>query len=135
MNELKQEQKRFAVIIAGSRTFNNYELLRKKCDLYFRDRKPTAIICGEAKGADTLGKRYAEENDIPVLSFPADWKKHGKMAGILRNEDMGRNAEALIAFWDGESRGTANMIQVAKNLGIPFRVVRFDKEGFEAFVE
>jgi hypothetical protein len=68
------------------------------------------IVCGEARGADSLGRRWAIENNIPVASFPADWNKYGCSAGIRRNEWMGSYADYVIAFWDGESRGTKHMI-------------------------
>lgn len=116
---------RFAVIIAGTRTFANYQLLCEKCDLFFSSKKPTAIICGEARGADSLGKYYAKEHGIPVESFPADWEKHGKKAGYIRNKEMAEHADALIAFWDGESRGTKNMIDLARQYKIPYRIVRY----------
>ena len=115
----------FQVIIAGTRTFTDYELLSVKCDVFFSSKQPTAIICGMARGADLLGKRYAEENGFPVLEYPADWKHYGKKAGYLRNSQMLEVADALVAFWDGESRGTKNMIDIARNKGIPVRVVKY----------
>ena len=117
----------FAVIIAGTRTFEDYELLCRECDIFFLQKKPTHIICGEARGADTLGKKYAEERGIPVLSFPADWKAHGKAAGYIRNKQMAERGDALVAFWDGKSRGTKNMIDLAHKANIPVRVVRYDQ--------
>ena len=113
----------FRVIIAGSRGFSDYDLLCEKCDKIFSRRKPTAILCGEARGADLLGKRYAEEHSIPVKSFPADWDKYGKSAGFVRNKIMGDNADALVAFWDGKSTGTLHMIKVAADKDIPIRVI------------
>lgn len=113
----------FRVIIAGGREFNDYELLSTKCDFFFSNRRPTAIVCGEARGADTLGKRYAKEHGIPVRSFPADWNTYGKKAGYIRNEEMAQNADALIAFWDGKSPGTKNMIELAQKKGLAYRVV------------
>jgi len=115
----------FNVIIAGTRTFSDYQLLCEKCDYYFQNCEPTAIICGEAKGADTLGKRYAKERNIKVLSFPADWDRYGKSAGYRRNQQMAENAQALIVFWDGISRGTKNMIDIAVSKGLPCRIVRY----------
>ena len=115
----------FQVIIAGSRTFNNYDLLCRKCDYYFLKRKPTAILCGEARGADLLGKRYALEHGIKVLYFPANWDRDGKSAGFLRNREMAENADALIAFWDGESKGTQHMIRLAQDKKLPVRVVKY----------
>ena len=117
------EHESFSVIIAGSRGFSDYDLLCEKCDKIFSRRKPTLILCGEAKGADLLGKRYAKEHGIPVQSFPAQWDEYGKAAGMIRNKQMLAFADALVAFWDGESRGTENMLDIAANKGIPVRVI------------
>ena len=120
---------RFAVIIAGTRTFDDFDLLCRKCDVFFSDKKPTAIICGEARGADTLGRRYAEDHGISVESYPADWDHYGRSAGFIRNKEMASRADALVAFWDGKSRGTKNMIEIARSKGIPIRVVMIEQEG------
>lgn len=117
---------RFAVIIAGTRTFSDYKMLCERCDFFFSRQTPTAIICGEARGADSLGRKYAEEHGIAVESFPANWKKYGRSAGYIRNQEMADHADALIAFWDGKSRGTKNMIDIAKKKGIPIRVVMIE---------
>ena len=116
-------KEKFAVIIAGSRTFDGYELLCEKCDLFFSRRKPTLILCGEAEGADTLGKKYAFDRGLAVEPHPADWRKNGRGAGYMRNREMLKTADALVAFWDGSSRGTKHMIDIAKEAGIPVRVV------------
>lgn len=113
------------VIIAGSRGFCNYDLLCRKCDRFFSRETPSAILCGEAKGADSLGRRYAQERGIPVLSFPADWKKYGKRAGYIRNEEMAKSADALVAFWNGHSHGTKHMIDLARQYKLALRVVYF----------
>lgn len=119
----------FQVIIAGSRDFADYKLLQSKCDLFFQEKRPTAIISGLARGADMLGARYAQEREIPVLKFPADWECLGKRAGMVRNLQMLEVADAVIAFWDGQSRGTAHTINEAKKRGLPLRVVRYQKGG------
>lgn len=115
----------FQVIIAGSRDFADYGLLQAKCDQFFRDKRPTAIISGLARGADTLGARYARERGIQVLEFPADWERLGRRAGMVRNLQMLEAANAVVAFWDGQSRGTAHTINEAKKKGLPLRVVRY----------
>lgn len=101
----------FQVIIAGGRDFADYGLLQAKCDQFFREKPPTAIISGAARGADTLGARYARERGVPVLEFPADWVRLGKRAGMVRNLQMLDSADAVVAFWDGQSRGTAHYDQ------------------------
>ena len=72
-----------------------------------------------------LGKRYANEQGIPVESYPADWNRHGRSAGYIRNHEMLENADALIAFWDGRSKGTKNMIDIAMRAGKAVRIVRY----------
>lgn len=114
----------FKVIVAGSRDFSDYLLLCHKCDIFFSKKKPSHIISGNARGADILGKQYAEEHDIPCIVMPAEWDRYGKRAGYIRNQQMLDEADALIAFWDGRSRGTQHMIDIARDKGIPVRVVR-----------
>jgi len=102
------------VIIAGSRTCSDHESIIvsiKEADIDI-----TEVVCGEASGADKLGKEWAEKNSIPVKSFPADWNKYGKSAGPIRNKEMAKYADSLIAIWDGSSRGTKNMINEMNKL-------------------
>lgn len=116
----------FRVIVAGGRDYDDYDKMKESLDYFFQNKKPTSIVCGEAKGADKLGRKYAEENGIQVDSFPADWENEGKSAGYKRNERMSKNADALVAYWDGESRGTANMIELMKNMGKPVKIVYYE---------
>ena len=113
------------VIIAGGRDFSDYERLREKVEFFLSLKEDVKVVCGEACGADTLGKRLANEKGWEVLSYPADWDKHGKSAGYKRNEEMARNADALIAFWDGKSKGTKHMIDIARECNLPARIVKY----------
>lgn len=97
------------VIVAGTRTFEDYDFLKKV--LSEPEYNITELVSGRSKGADQLGERYAKENNIPLKLFPADWENLGRKAGPIRNEQMAEYGDMLIAFWDGESRGTKNMIQ------------------------
>ncbi|WP_316869065.1 SLOG family protein [Ralstonia wenshanensis] len=113
------------VIVAGSRT------VEEKDVRYALDTCPwigfaTAIVSGTARGADRFGEQWAIDNNIPIDRFPADWKAYGKKAGPVRNEEMAKHAEALIAVWDGESRGTASMIDLAEKYGLRVEIVRTD---------
>lgn len=112
------------IIVAGGRNFKDYTLLRQKLDFYFQNITPV-VVCGEAKGADELGKRYAESHGIEVVSMPADWNKYGKSAGYRRNREMAEIADGLVAFWDGESKGTKHMIDTMTSLGKMVRIVRY----------
>ena len=99
---------KYKVIVAGCRDFADYELLKEKCDFYLQNKKPEiiVIVSGHASGADTLGERYAQERGYETEVYPADWKTNGRAAGPIRNAQMAAVADALIAFWDGKSRGT-----------------------------
>lgn len=109
-------------IIAGSRTFADYVMLHREC----MQHPITEVVSGGAPGADRLGERWAEARALPVTKFPADRSKHGRKAGPIRNEKMARYAEALVAFWDGESKGTKNMIDLALKYGLKVNVVQFE---------
>ena len=118
----------FRVIVAGSRGFKNYQLLEKTLDDFLQDQKePTRILCGMAHGADELGFLYAYWHNYEIEKHPAKWNIHGKRAGFIRNEEMAKNADALVAFWDGKSHGTKDMIQRAKEHGLGIKVIRYDK--------
>lgn len=110
-------------IIAGSRTINDLELL--KTVINESNFTITEVICGNAKGVDLLGKKWAGDHSIPVRLFPPKWDELGKKAGIIRNIDMAEHADALIAIWDGKSRGTKHMIDTAKkkNLKVYVHIV------------
>jgi hypothetical protein len=82
----------------------------------------TEIVSGTARGVDRDGEYYATCNNIAVKHFPADWDAHGKAAGHIRNRQMAEYADALVAVWDGKSRGTKNMIDTMKKLGKPVYV-------------
>jgi hypothetical protein len=118
------------LIIAGSRNFENYELLKSSLDEFIEinsmgDPDPgVLIISGLAKGADLLGVQYANQKGYKVEEFPANWKL-GRSAGPKRNLEMAKSANACIAFWDGVSKGTANMIELAKRHQLKLLVVNY----------
>lgn len=112
------------VIVAGGRDFDNKSLLSYVLGLRLSP-KNTVIISGGAKGADKWGEAYAKKHGIPVEVYPADWKRFGKSAGYRRNTDMALVATHLIAFWDGKSRGTRHMIDIATSKGLNVEVVRY----------
>lgn len=121
------------IIVAGTRTFSDYELLRSKLDDFVsklkqkHPDKQVVIITGAAKGADKLGSLYARNHNIPLKEFPADWNTYGRAAGPIRNQQMSDYAlhevPVLIVFWDGESRGTKNMINIAKRHNVQTEIV------------
>lgn len=123
------------LIVVGSRTFNNYALLKEECDKAIKDMMDydkyyiIHIVSGGAKGADNLAERYSKENDYDMIVFPAEWDKYGKSAGYKRNVKMQEEISQYpnrmcIAFWDGVSKGTQHNFELCKRYGIELRIVR-----------
>lgn len=109
-------------IIAGGRDVTSHGYLVKA--LLNCGWRPTVVLSGAARGADTLGEEWACMCGILLEKYPANWNEHGKRAGFLRNTAMAENAEALIALWDGQSHGTAHMIESARRCGLRVHVER-----------
>lgn len=99
------------VIIAGSRDIVDKDDVRSAVISFMKIQEIDEVVSGCARGVDRLGEIFAEANNIPIKKFPADWNKHGKAAGSIRNDQMADYADACIAVWDGESRGTKHMIR------------------------
>lgn len=110
------------IAIIGSRNFTNYKLLQEILEQY--KPKITLVVSGAAKGADSLGEKWALENNIQTLIFPADWNQYGKRAGFIRNEDIIKNCDCCVAFWDGESKGTKHSLSLCKKYNKPVKIVQ-----------
>lgn len=110
------------VIIAGGRDFNHFNMLTKFCDTILANVEEVEIVSGTANGADSLGEQYAKLRGFKVTRFPADWDKFGKAAGYKRNAQMAGYSDALIAFWDGKSKGTKHMIDLANEMNLKIRI-------------
>jgi len=116
----------FRLIIAGSRTFTDYPLMKKKMDfLLSKTEDEVVILCGKARGADALGERYARERGYEIEYYPADWDRYGKAAGAIRNEEMCKSADAITVFWDGSSPGTRNVLKLAEKYNLDIKICRF----------
>jgi len=116
------------VIIAGSRNFDDFELLEQEVDKILDHMNLSVdieIVSGKARGADELGESFAEKYGLNVKHFPADWDKFGTSAGYIRNAEMAKYADVLIAFWDGKSLGTRHMIKSAEKKGLEVHVIRY----------
>lgn len=98
------------VIIAGSRSFDDYQRLARVMDAAREPYEITEIISGGAGGADRLGERWAASRGIPIRLCLAQWKAFGKAAGFLRNQEMADLGDLLVLFWDGQSRGSRDML-------------------------
>lgn len=109
----------FKVIVAGSRSFTDYDLASYVLSKAFQNRKPDYIVCGMARGADSVGHQWAIDNHVALYEFPADWQRYGKAAGYNRNVRMAEVADAVVVFWDGESRGSKHMIDIARRKKLP----------------
>lgn len=120
-----EKDKEYKVGIVGSRTFNDYELLKNTMDKLSTLLKISHVVSGGANGADKMGEQWAKENNIPTIIFIPDWKKYGKRAGFLRNEDIIKESDVVIAFWDGISHGTKHDIDLAKAANKPIKIIRF----------
>ena len=121
--------KNLKIIVAGSRYFNDYIKLKNTLDrfnLLIKNKgyEINQIISGTCKGADLLGERYAKENNIDIVRFPAKWYTYGKKAGYLRNLEIGEYGDILVAFPVGESKGTYNMIDIMKKLNKKYVIIK-----------
>lgn len=116
-------RKNMKLAVIGSRSFNDYDLLKTNLDV-IKD-KITEIVSGGAKGADSLARKYAQENSIALKEFIPDWEKFGKSAGFRRNKDIVGYCDSLVAFHDGISKGTQHSLNIAEELGKKYFVVLF----------
>ncbi len=99
------------VIVAGSRTITDYPTVSKA--IRESNINVGRMVSGTAKGPDLLGEKYATINNIPIVRFKPYWES-GKGAGYHRNAEMAKYADVLIAIWDGKSKGTKHMVDIAE---------------------
>ncbi len=109
------------IAVVGSRAFDDYERMSKILIKYI----PFILISGGAHGADALAERFANEHKLVSMIYPAKWDKYGKRAGFIRNTKIVEEADLVIAFWDGESRGTESTINLADQMNKKVIVERF----------
>jgi hypothetical protein len=105
------------VAIVGSRGITDYELVKRAVGQ--SGFLITSVISGGAIGVDSLARQYAWIHGLPFTEYPADWDKYGKRGGFIRNNQMADEADAVISIWDGESRGTAHMLECAVQRKLP----------------
>ena len=118
----------FKLIVAGGRDFLDYALLEEAlmelATVTYTD-KAVSIVSGMARGADAMGVKFATKHCVNLYEFPANWDKYGKRAGFIRNEEMAKFSDGLLAFWDGQSKGTLHMIQTMRLAGKSVHVIRY----------
>ena len=105
------------VLVTGGRDFSDRALLVKVLDTLHERHAFTLLIHGDARGADRLAGGWAEGRGVQVLACPADWAKHGRAAGPIRNGEMLRHEPNLLVAFPG-GKGTANMTELAKKAGL-----------------
>ncbi|MHA1302510.1 MAG: DUF2493 domain-containing protein [Candidatus Heimdallarchaeaceae archaeon] len=113
--------------IVGGRNFNDYEKLEDAMQFFHIEdfQEVSVIISGGAKGADSLGERYAENWNIQIKQFLPEWNKYGKAAGFIRNQQIVDACDMVLAFWDGESKGTKDTIDKARKAKKPTFIYYF----------
>ncbi|WP_298107354.1 hypothetical protein [uncultured Bacteroides sp.] len=117
-SEIKEE---YRVIIAGSSSFCDYDMFKKKCENYLSNEKNSytiTLLCGTSACTEDFIRRYGFENFMNVEEYQANWDRYGQTAGYKSNEIMIKRADALIAFWDGKGRMTEHLIKLAKEHGL-----------------
>jgi len=110
------------VLVTGGRDFVDWQLLCETLDGLHSERQFTLLIHGDAKGADRLAGEWAKIRDVEIHASPADWKKHGRAAGPIRNREMLKEEPQLVVAFPG-GKGTADMVAVATKAGIEVVVV------------
>ena len=126
----------FNLVIAGSRSFIDLPLCTEATNQFLNmiarmvAGQEVVIVSGTAKGGDLTGEHYATLTRRRVIRMPADWDKEGRAAGFSRNERMAQIANACIVFWENKSKGSAHMIDLAKQRGIPTAVVEPHSGGY-----
>ena len=118
------------ILIAGSRSYNDYEEFRDIMNFICKDYNDIEIVSGGAHGADFLAEKYAKEYKLKLTVFKAQWDLYGKSAGYKRNIEMQNYisqspSRLCVCFWDGESKGTKHMIDLAMRYGLEVHVVNF----------
>lgn len=114
------------IVVSGCRNYCNYTEVKKYIDICISKIKTEytlIFVSGTCKGADSLGERYALENNYGLEKYPAEWDKFGRSAGPRRNKIMAEIGDYFICFWDGKSTGTKSMIDYATELKKPIRII------------
>lgn len=117
------------LIIAGTRTFQDYELLKHEVKKFILENnilRPLSIVSGKATGADSLGEQFAREYNFPIIEMPANWNEYGKRAGPIRNEEMAKISQYCIIFHDGQSKGSLNMKDNCIKYKLIYKIITYE---------
>ena len=119
------------IAVVGGRSFNNYSFLKNVLhstiqeEVVKKDQQVSKIISGGATGTDLLAEKYASEFNLETTIFLPNWKKFGKSAGVIRNQDIIQNSDIVVAFWNGISRGTKSSIELSKKYKKKLIIARY----------
>ena len=116
------------IAIVGSRTFKDYNAMHAFIEEMLATMESStieAVVSGGARGADSLAERYAQERGLQMIVVPTEWKKYGRRAGFIRNVDIFRECDVCFAFWDGESHGTQQDIELCERMNKQCFIYRF----------
>ncbi len=109
------------IAFVGSRNFPDWSLIQKEIDAL---PVGVTVISGGARGVDSVSIELAKKRGLAVRVFTADWASYGKAAGMIRNQEIVKHSDEVIAFWDGKSRGTKNTIKLTMAANKPLRIIR-----------
>lgn len=125
-------QKERRLLVCGSRGITDKDWIFSQIESYWYEHlacySDLIMIEGAARGVDLIAKAYAVENNWKVEEYPADWEKHGRGAGYIRNDIMVKAADEVLILWDGESRGTKNDIDLCKKYNKPHKIVLYEEK-------
>jgi hypothetical protein len=135
----------YTVSIVGSRSFTDYNQFVRCMESIMgsygiqwgldwdrdEDRQRVLIVSGGAHGADAMAERYAFDCGFKFMSILAEWDVYGKSAGMRRNTQIVECADLVVAFWDGESRGTADSIEKAQIMGKDLKVIFVEDDSWQ----
>lgn len=113
------------IAVVGSRGYNNYPQFKERLEFYIQNLEDVVFVSGGCpSGADAMIKRWCHENDRELKEHLPDWENGGKKAGILRNTNIIEDADYLIAYYNGTSKGTLDSIKKAEKKGIPIKIIK-----------
>lgn len=124
-DEPSPEIKTLKVAVVGGRDFKDYSLLRNTLNNLYGEVCPITVVSGGARGADNLAEKYAKCYNMNLKVFKADWETYGKSAGMIRNKEIVKYADEVVAFWNGESKGTKNTIDTAEKMGKKVTIISY----------
>lgn len=111
------------IAVVGSRSITDYESIEIAVKGLLEGMGPFTLVTGGARGVDRLAAHAARKLGIPVEEYKPDYAAHGRRAPLVRNERIVKEANYMLAFWDGESNGTRHVVALARAKGIECEVM------------